>query len=147
MSQLLDALNIAKQVRGLVDDLHTSGEEREELALKREAIKLKVAELNQVLVMAQFDLAKTEAQHSSWFVAGSRPAGRWIGYGGVGVGIILPYLVNAIGMLISAPFSYQWVPMEYLSLEYVAALAGLGGFESVTRTTEKMKGVARTRIK
>jgi hypothetical protein len=76
---------VIESVGQIVDDLHTSDEER--AAAENEAQKIE----NQLL-LGQQDINKTEAQHASLFVAGWRP---WIGWiAGTALGLI--YIPQAL---------------------------------------------------
>lgn len=61
-----------KVVGNVVDDLHTSDEER----LKAE---LDFKKLDQELMLGQIEVNKEEAKHKSIFVAGARPFIIWVG--------------------------------------------------------------------
>lgn len=63
--------DIIKTVGNVIDDLHTSGEEKQQAALE----KLKIVHEQ---LLGQQAINKTEAQHKSIFVAGWRPFIGWV---------------------------------------------------------------------
>ena len=62
---------IVQGVTGVIDDLHTSDEERR-------AADLEETRENNKLLLGQMDVNKEEAKHASLFVAGWRPAAGWV---------------------------------------------------------------------
>ena len=116
------ATPIGAVFKGL-DSLVTSDEEREQLNL----LKLKALQEPDKL---QVELNKIEAQHSSVFVAGWRPAIGWV----CAIGLTFPFIVNPC---------IQWatgeagpaLPMEEI-VTLVMAMLGLGSL----RTVEKLAG-------
>lgn len=138
----LNAINIAKEIRELVDDVHTSKEEEGEQDLKRGALKLKAQELENSITLAHLEVAKTEAQHGSVFVAGARPAQIWAGVvAGLVAALVFP-LINGIGGNLVA----DWVPLV-VPWEALTAAGLLSGGSAAMRSQEKLKGVARARLK
>ena len=73
MSQLLNILGggLVSSVGQIIDDVHTSDEEREAAALESK-------KLDTQLAMGVHETNKAEAQHASMFVAGWRPAIGWV---------------------------------------------------------------------
>ena len=58
-------------VGNVIDDLHTSEEEKAKLALEERKIEAS-------LQVAQIEVNKEEAKSANWFVAGARPFVMWI---------------------------------------------------------------------
>ena len=69
-------------VSKVIDDLHYSGEEKENL-------KLRFAEVESKLKEKQLEVNKAEASHRSIFVAGWRPCIGWISASALGFNFIL----------------------------------------------------------
>lgn len=69
-------------VSKVIDDLHYSGEEKENL-------KLRFAEVESKLKEKQLDVNKAEASHRSIFVAGWRPCIGWISASALGFNFLL----------------------------------------------------------
>jgi hypothetical protein len=130
--------SVVESVGKVIDDLHTSDKERGELALREK-------EIDQRTDLAQTDVNRTEAQHSSLFVAGWRPAIGWIGAVALGYQFILyPLLIWAWTWLQSigyVPAGHQPPPMLQTDALWVilSGMLGIAGLRSV----EKVKGVAR----
>lgn len=97
--------------------------------------ELKMEEMD--LARAQIEVNKIEAAHSSRFVAGARPALLWICGAAFGYTFVL-------GPIIEQLFGQEMVRLDMGPLMTVLmGILGLGGL----RTVEKLKGVARERIK
>jgi hypothetical protein len=109
-------------------------------------LKLKLQhELNQELHkanMAQIEVNKEQAKHSSLFVSGARPAIMWVCCLGLFwsffLAPFLSWLIVASGSTATLPA----IETEGL-LSLTLALLGLGGY----RSFEKFKGVARNSLK
>ncbi len=129
---------VIDSVGKVIGDLHTSDKERLEL-------ELRAKEIDQSIDLAQIEVNRVEAQHSSVFVAGARPAILWVGAIAMAWTFIAhPMLVWAWALLQAngyIPAGLQ--PPPTLDSEalwvIVSGILGLGGF----RTFEKTKGVAR----
>jgi hypothetical protein len=129
---------IIQAVGSIAGELITTDKERMELALRER-------EIDQKVDLAQVDVNKAEAAHSSLFVAGWRPAVGWTCVAALAYQFILyPLLV------------WGWVAMQGAGwiatslshpplLDVEALLVVLGGLLGVAslRTVEKVKGVAR----
>ena len=88
--------------------------------------------------LAQVEVNKIEAGHSSVFVAGWRPAIGWVCAAGLAWAFVLAP-VASWGLVISGvKAELPGIQTDYL-LELVVAMLGMGGL----RTFEKMRGVAR----
>lgn len=114
-----------KEVGTILDALFTSDDERLDKKLMRER-------LAQVPLLAQVDLNKTEARHTSLFVAGWRPFIGWV----CGIGLAYDFLL----MPIANGFGAAFPPLDALALHsLVAAMLGFGSF----RTFEKLKDIVK----
>jgi hypothetical protein len=78
---------IVEAVGGVIDDVWTSDEERQKLALQEREIVSREA-------IAVQEVNKTEAAHPSIFVAGWRPAIGWIGAAAIGYQFLLLPLIQ-----------------------------------------------------
>lgn len=89
------------------------------------------------LMLGQIEINKTEAQHSSVFVSGWRPAVGWICAAALG------YEFIAMPLFAWASLNFGWQSPPHLVMdglmELVLAMLGVAGL----RTFEKYKGVAR----
>jgi hypothetical protein len=115
----------------IVDELHTSDEEKAQA-------KIKLQELDNQLKTKQMDINKVEAGHRSIFVAGWRPALGWISALSVGyVYLFQPFIV----MVLKIAGSDIELPTLDLSqlMPLILGMLGLGGL----RSFEKAKGVAK----
>ena len=118
-------------VGSVIDDVHTSEEERA-------AAKIVMERLRQEPDRLQAAINAVEAQHRSVFVAGWRPAIGWVCAGALAyIWLIRPILGDFMG-LINLPLK----PLEVTVMEVVGLLGpmlGIGGL----RTVEKLKGKTR----
>jgi roadblock/LC7 domain-containing protein len=88
--------------------------------------------------LAQVEVNKIEAAHSSIFVAGWRPSIGWVCAAGLAWAFVLAP-VASWGLVVSGvKAELPSIQTDYL-LELVVAMLGMGGL----RTFEKMRGVAR----
>ena len=130
--------SVIESVGKVAGDLITTEKEKRELDLKEK-------ELDQRVDLAQIDVNKTEAQHSSVFVAGWRPAIGWIG----AAAMVYQFLVYP---LLLWGWTYLqgtgWIPAELKPPPTIDAdqlwvmLSGMLGIAGL-RSVEKVKGVAR----
>lgn len=129
-------IDIIGKAVGLIDDLHTSDEEKREIALKE------LQEVGQQL-KAQVEVNNTEASHASIFVAGWRPAVGWVcGFALAYAAIIDPLLrfVAQVG------FGYADVFPTVdtnLTMQVLLGMLGLAGM----RSWEGQQGVKRESMK
>ena len=130
ISKLLGG-GLVDSVGKIVDELHTSDEEKAQA-------KIKLKELENELQTKQMDINKVEAGHKSIFVAGWRPALGWI------IVIILgySYLFQPF-IAMTLKIIGKDVELPNLNLDQIFPLIlgmlGLGGL----RSFEKSKGIAR----
>lgn len=128
--------DIIQTVGSIIDDLHTSGEEKDRAALER-------LKLVQEQLKAQTDINQAEASHASIFVAGWRPAIGWICGFSLAYAAILDPLLRFIAQV---GFGYADVfPMvdTNLTMQVLLGMLGLAGM----RSWEGQKGVKRDTIK
>ena len=140
----LDMLGIGSIIEGVgkvADDLFTSDEERLKIALQEKSIEAD-------LVKGQMEIDKTEAQHTSAFVAGWRPFIGWVG------GIALTYQFILYPLMVwgwSLLQSHNWVPATLQPPPVLPAeqlwviLSGMLGIAGL-RSFDKLKGTDTTQI-
>lgn len=129
-------IDIIGKAVGLIDDLHTSDEEKREIALKE------LQEVGQQL-KAQVEVNNTEASHASIFVAGWRPAVGWVCGFALAYAAIIDPLLRFIAQV---GFGYTDVfPMvdTNLTMQVLLGMLGLAGM----RSWEGQKGVKRESMK
>jgi len=88
--------------------------------------------------IAQIEVNKMEAQHTSLFVAGWRPAIGWICVVGLGYNFLIYPMMTWLVAITGAEFNPPPLLSENL-MELVMGMLGLGAL----RSFEKWKGVAR----
>lgn len=129
---LLGIGDIIGGVGQVIDDLHTSDEERARMDLEARKVE---AELQK----AQIDVNKVEAASANWFVAGARPAVMWI----CAFALAYASIIEPVGRFLARVlFGYAGdfpVIDTDITLQVLFGILGLGAFRSV----EKVKGVAR----
>ena len=111
----------------------------------RAAAEKAKAEMEQQLVtaanaaaMAQVEVNKIEAAHSSVFVAGWRPSIGWVCAAGLAWAFVLAPIASWVLVVLGIKAELPAIHTDYL-LELVLAMLGIGGL----RTFEKLRGVAR----
>ena len=112
--------------------------ERQKLAHEIATMAQKNAHEN---AMAQIDVNKTEAQHSSVFVAGWRPFIAWC----CGIGLCYNFILYPLLLWVVALYQLNITPPPLFSdnlMELVMGILGLGAM----RTYEKFKGVERNKL-
>ncbi len=113
-------------IGGVIDELHTSGEEKAQADAVMERLRQEPGKL-------QAAINQIEAQHRTIFVAGARPFILWV----CGVGLANTFLINPwLQWLTGEPG--PTLPTDVIS-ELVLALLGLG----VMRSWEKDRGRAK----
>lgn len=129
---LLGIGDIIGSVGQVIDDLHTSDEERARMDLEARKIE---ADLQKV----QIEVNKVEAASTNWFVAGARPAVMWICAFALAYAAILePIGRFAAKVLFGYAGEFPVIDTE-LTLQVLFGILGLGAY----RAAEKIKGVAR----
>jgi len=128
--------DIIKTVGSVIDDLHTSGEERDAAALE----KLKLV---QEQLKAQTDINQTEAGHGSIFVAGWRPFVGWIcGFALAYAAILDPFMRFAAKVGFGYASEFPQIDTN-LTMQVLLGMLGLAGM----RSWEADKGVKRSKLK
>jgi Holin of 3TMs, for gene-transfer release len=142
---MMNLLGIGELVSGVgkvADDLFTSDEERLRIALAEKTLEVQ-------LVQGQLEINKTEALHTSIFVAGWRPAIGWIGAAALAYQFILyPLLVWGWTMF----QANGWVPTNlapppvldsealWVLLTGMLGIAGLRSFDKFKGTDTSQVG-------
>lgn len=128
---------VIDSVGKIAGDLITTDKERLEL-------ELRAKELDQSIDLAQIEVNKVEAEHSSIFVAGWRPAIGWIGAAAMAYQFLL-YPIMLWGWVYFQ--GTGWIPKELTPPPVLDAdqlwviLSGILGIAGM-RSFEKTKGVA-----
>lgn len=128
---------VIDSVGKIASDLITTDKERLEL-------ELRAKELDQAIDLAQIEVNKVEAEHSSIFVAGWRPAIGWIGAAAMAYQFLL-YPLMLWGWTYFQ--GTGWIPKELTPPPVLDAdqlwviLSGILGIAGM-RSFEKTKGVA-----
>jgi roadblock/LC7 domain-containing protein len=111
----------------------------------RAAAEKAKAEMEQQLVtaanaaaMAQVEVNKVEAAHSSVFVAGWRPSIGWVCAAGLAWAFVVAPIASWALMVLGIKAELPAIQFDHL-FELVLAMLGIGGL----RTFEKLRGVAR----
>jgi hypothetical protein len=111
----------------------------------RAAAEKAKAEMEQQLVtaanaaaMAQVEVNKIEAGHSSVFVAGWRPSIGWVCAAGLAWAFVVAPVASWALMVMGIRADLPAIQFDHL-FELVLAMLGIGGL----RTFEKLRGVAR----
>ncbi len=119
----------------LIDRLIPDKAEAERARLDMEAALVNAA--NEA-ALAQVEVNKIEAGHSSVFVAGWRPSIGWVCAAGLAWAFVLAPVASWALVVSGTKAELPAIQTDYL-LELVIAMLGMGGL----RTFEKMRGVAR----
>ena len=88
--------------------------------------------------MAQVEVNKVEAAHSSVFVAGWRPSIGWVCAAGLAWAFVVAPVASWALMVLGVKAELPAIQFDHL-FELVLAMLGIGGL----RTFEKLRGVAR----
>jgi roadblock/LC7 domain-containing protein len=111
----------------------------------RAAAERAKAEMEQQLVsaanqaaLAQVEVNKIEAAHSSVFVAGWRPSIGWVCAAGLAWAFVVAPVASWALMVLGVKAELPAIQFDHL-FELVLAMLGIGGL----RTFEKLRGVAR----
>ncbi|NTV08766.1 MAG: hypothetical protein HGA81_09235 [Chlorobium limicola] len=135
--------DIINAVSGLVDDLHTSGEEKQKAEYDAREQDLKELGIYADLVKGQTAVNLAEAQHKSIFVAGWRPFLGWVG----GAALAYQFLLYPMLCWIWMAFAPGVAHPEPLSADLLwTVIAGMLGIGTM-RTAEKVKGVSTASIR
>jgi len=124
---------------GLFKDYQDKKLSKDELRFRLETFE---ASNTQELKLAQIEVNKTEAQHSTVFVSGWRPFLGWT----CGLGFAMNFLIAPIGTFVMAVSGYPEIlfPQAELStmMPVLLGMLGLGGM----RTFEKVQNVERNKL-
>lgn len=144
MNPLL-AGSIVGAIGNIIDDLHTSTEEKRAADLEERKIALEEFRAEGDLVSQQIRVNEAEAQHSSLFVAGWRPGAGWVGVFGLGYQFVLyPLLTWAWAIAQSRgvlPADISPPPLldsESLMI-LLTGMLGLAGLRTFERAKGKIK--------
>lgn len=133
MKFLADALGggVLKQVHEIIDDLHTSDDEKAAAMLKLRQIELEPQ-------LAQIAVNREAAKSAHWYVAAGRPTVIWLC-----MAVMAMWSVSALwpGLLGVDRWGLELVKDALLFI--VSPLLGV----SAMRTSEKFRGVARNNFK
>lgn len=147
MSQLLNVLGggLVASIGQIIDDVHTSDEERDAAALENR-------KLDTQLAMGVHETNKAEAQHASIFVAGWRPAIGWVCAASLAM-VYIPKaaVMTAIWAYAACVVVYDWsgvgmpqIPdFPDLGVADLIALTGTMLGMAWMRTKETVEGKAR----
>ena len=137
--------SVIEAVGKVAGDLVTTDKERLEMALEEKRLQLQEKEIEQRTDLAQVEVNRAEAQHSSIFVAGWRPAIGWIGASALAYQFLAYPLalwawtyLQGLGYI---PKDLQPPPVLDADQLWVI-LSGILGIAGM-RTFEKKSGVAR----
>jgi hypothetical protein len=136
---------IIETVGKVADSLFTSDEERAKLQIDAMKAETDAYRAETERIGGQIEINKAEAQHSSIFVAGWRPAVGWISVAALGYQFLLyPLLTWAwVWMQAAGLVDGKLSPPPLLDVEaLMVLLTGMLGIAGA-RTFEKIKGVAR----
>jgi hypothetical protein len=118
-------------VSKVIDDLHYSGEEKENL-------KLRFAEVESKLKEKQLEVNKAEASHRSIFVAGWRPCIGWISASALGFNFLLAPCLEWYIAFAKLDITLPTISLNEL-YPIILGMLGLG----FARSYEKKSGVAK----
>jgi len=126
----------------LIDVVASIFKDYQEKKITKEELKFRLktfeAENEQALKLAQIELNKEEAKHSSMFVAGWRPMLGWV----CGMGFAMNFLIAPVGTFFANLAGY---PIEFPQADVstmMPVLLGMLGLGTM-RTYEKSQGVSR----
>lgn len=136
---------MVEAVTGLIDDLHTSDKERLDAEVELRKLGIEELRIESELVKGQQSVNQAEAQHTSLFVAGWRPAIGWIGAASLAYQFVLyPFMTWGWAAMQGA----GWVaadlhPPPMLDADalwvIITGMLGIAGM----RSFEKVRGVSK----
>lgn len=133
---------IASPITDLISEVVVDKDKKRELDFKLQELINQADQRYHEELMGQIEVNKTEAQHSSIFVAGWRPFIGWVG----GVGLAYSFVLAPFIEFIARSNGYlQEMPMPDANtlLTLVLAMLGVGGM----RSFDKFKGTDTKKIK
>ena len=101
-------------------------------------MELQLVQAANAAAMAQVEVNKIEAGHSSVFVAGWRPSIGWVCAAGLAWAFVVAPVASWALMVLGVKAELPAIQFDHL-FELVLAMPGIGGL----RTFEKLRGVAR----
>ena len=101
-------------------------------------MELQLVQAANAAAMAQVEVNKIEAAHSSVFVAGWRPSIGWVCAAGLAWAFVVAPVASWALLVLGVKAELPAIQFDHL-FELVLAMLGIGGL----RTFEKMRGVAR----
>ena len=101
-------------------------------------MELQLVQAANAAAMAQVEVNKIEAGHSSVFVAGWRPSIGWVCAAGLAWAFVVAPIASWSLMVLGIKAELPAIQFDHL-FELVLAMLGIGGL----RTFEKLRGVAR----
>ena len=101
-------------------------------------MELQLVQAANAAAMAQVEVNKIEAGHSSVFVAGWRPSIGWVCAAGLAWAFVVAPIASWALMVLGVKAELPAIQFDHL-FELVLAMLGIGGL----RTFEKLRGVAR----
>jgi hypothetical protein len=101
-------------------------------------MELQLVQAANAAAMAQVEVNKIEAGHSSVFVAGWRPSIGWVCAAGLAWAFVVAPVASWALMVLGVKAELPAIQFDHL-FELVLAMLGIGGL----RTFEKLRGVAR----
>ena len=121
-----------------IEDVFTTSDREQLDQYRAETERLVVERAGESQVLG---ILKTEAEHPSMFVAGARPAMLWV----VAIGALYHFLLYPL----IGPFILKFGGVELYTVDWqeLSGLALMLGIGAGLRTYEKVKGVARERLK
>ena len=129
---------------GIIDNVHTSGEEKAKARLDERKLDLQFARLEDAGDARQVAVLTCRRQNTApMFVAGWRPFVGWISAVGFGIHVIVIPIAEIAASL--------WLPEiempEFDTVLILTILGGMLGIGKSLRSYEKAKGVAQNRIR
>ena len=101
-------------------------------------MELQLVQAANAAAMAQVEVNKIEAGHSSVFVAGWRPSIGWVCAAGLAWAFVVAPVASWALLVLGVKAELPAIQFDHL-FELVLAMLGIGGL----RTFEKLRGVAR----
>ena len=130
---------LIREVKGVLDDVITSEEERGQLRIELEKVR-------QAPELKALDERIAFAQHPSLFVAGARPFVIWVAGVGIAWDVMMLPAMNWVLALLAAFGADGVPPIDALGWDKLTILAGLAGGTRWIRHMDKVKGVARSNL-
>lgn len=146
---MFDITGALKTVGGIIDDVWTSDEEKRELIIKEQALKLEDKKIDNQLLISQQEINKFEAQHKSVFVAGWRPFIGWIGGFSLAYKFIvyplLGWVWTTVDIFVKIPDELKMPPNINASDLYpiIMGMLGIGAMRSYDKTKNNVTNIIK----